>query len=356
MSKKWMFGFLILLLAPVWAVAGEGFLETQDRVPDVMVRSGSDDVMMSCQLDSLVTYTFTGFEPGSSDIPEGMVSEINSVVDRLAPNQYVFVQGRTDKMGWYDRYRPKEDDRLDIVLGLTRGEKVLEMIQTQNPDVVGRIYLLNPVLVRNGRGVDVHVATYIDSPEHDHEGVYSKTGHDHNSKYASKDHAHAFPVPKDTLGSGLRMGAGLGFYNVKADRDMSFSVPTINLYLIKSPFELSGYIGRRPTDDRPVEGYGKTYESIVGGDLSYIYRDLIGVSGGVNCAWETLNRNDEYLKKALGFYAGPKIYIGSRRLNLQAGVNFQESNLNRVDEDPWWDSGYNLFASARYVFGERGTK
>lgn len=354
MSKKLMFGFLILLMAPVWATAGEGFLDIQRWVPDVMMRSGSDGVVMSCQLDSLATYNFAGFAPGSSNIPEGMVSEIKELVDQLTPNQYVFVQGRTDNMGWYDRYRPREDDRLDLILGLTRSQKVLEFIQAYRPELEDNVRLLNSVLVRDGRGVDVYVATYIDPPpSKPQEEMISHT----HGEFAEIDSTLDYLGSRSCEDSGLKMGVGVGFYNVEADSNMSFSVPTANLYFVRNPFEVLLYVGWYPKDSEPVEGFGKIAESIVGGDLTvYIIRNVIGVSGGVNCAWQTLRLNDEYLEKSLGFYAGPKISVGIDWLDLQAGVNFQRANLNTFDGFPYWENGYSYYVSAHVMFPERRDK
>lgn len=356
-SFKSLCVFFLLLLAPVLASAEEeGFLEVRKDVPGVMICADPVTGKVSgWTLERSNKNSFTGFELGSSDIPADLQLKLKTFADDLMSNEYIFVQGRTDSTHWRNPYQQKEYDSMDLLLGLARGEKIVEFLESYKPEISKRIYLLDPVVVRDGRGVDVYIASYVPPPpeeivlpEHDHDGLYSKIGHAHD--YASKDHTHESPVP-ETSGSGLRMGVGGGFYQVEADSTMSFSVPTVNLYFVKRPFEVSLYTGWYPKDSEPVEGFGKTAESLVGGDLSVFFYRWLGISAGANCAWNFLRINDEYVERALGFYVGPRICIGGpRRYNILAGVNFQRSDVNRFEGFPEWENGYNVFASARVMF------
>lgn len=341
---------LLTLSAPVWAETEteKGFLDVQHQVPKVMIQTDSAGGVVSWPLKSLTSNTLTGFSPGgSNDLIGSEIARIKAIVDGIGPDQYVFIQGRADTTRWYHNYRRKQYEQQDLLLAMTRGQWILELAQKSNPKAAARMYLLAPELVRDGRGVNVFVAIYAPSSILTASQTRRRgMGNDHNDQTPSV-RSQLCPLPPRDIG--LRMGGGLGLVGVQAADGMTFLVPTLNMDFVKSHTAVSLYAGWRATSET-ADTLGRRAESVVGGELTLRYW-RIGFLAGTNCAWETLRRNDMYLKRAFGFYAGPKLYlVGSPDFNLQTGLNLQETSLNRRGKrESWWHPGYNWSIRAQYI-------
>jgi hypothetical protein len=124
---------------------------------------------------------------------------------------------------------------------------------------------------------------------------------------------------------------------------MNFFVPTAGLLIKGNIFEVSFFGGWRPTSEHK-DGLEGRAESIVGADLTLHGDRWFGFSAGGIGAWETLRYHDyDYMKRAWGFYIGPKFFMSSENFSIKTSPNFQMLKLDRYGRnDEWWDIGYGL--------------
>lgn len=339
---------LAFLLTAKPIKAETGFLDFQHEIPELMINSDSSGTLSSWHLEEHIIFHFDGFSPGgSADLPFSDQERFINILGRLKPNQYVFVQGLADNERWRDR-ASKEYDRLDLTLAWTRSQWAVETAQKYMPETEGRVRILMPSLERAGRGFNVHVAAYAPVVS-GHAAETEKSWPRETLSWPNLSKGKETVSQENWREGGLRIGGGTGFRFVSAE-GMNFSAPTLGLVLKRESIKVSLWGGLRPAGSRK-DGLGGRTDALAGVEASW-RREHVGLAAGLEGAWKTLNRSDEFLERAFGLYAGPQLFIGSEYDNFgfAAGVNGQILNLNKFGRtDPWWSPGWGLSAELQYV-------
>lgn len=321
--------FLALLLLPALSW-GKEEVSLYKQVPQEIFLQDSISVL---NLISYEIYEFRGFSlGGETDLPLKEVERFLRLVAQTRPDQIVFIQGVTDLVRWHDRAH--ENHRvLDLNLSLDRANFALVKARERFSESAVAIDLLAPSSSRNGRGLNVYVATYEKRERAD------KKIHHSSAPRASVKFPH------------LRVGGftGTSFVHTKG---MNFFVPTAGLLIKGNIFEISFFGGWRPTTEHRKDGLKGRAEGLVGADLTLHGDRWFGLSVGYNTAWETLRDHEhKYVNRAVGFYIGPKFYLSSENFNLNISPNFQWLNLNRYGrDDSWWDIGFGLSVEFQRFF------
>ncbi|MEK9174605.1 MAG: hypothetical protein AAB725_01390 [Patescibacteria group bacterium] len=149
------------------------------------------------------------------------------------------------------------------------------------------------------------------------------------------------------------IGGGLNWVYIYADDGLNFYAPAANL-VFKRGFNQLVLMGAWRPMGAGEDTLGKRAESVIGAEftnwiLDEYYSVPIGLSLGVNGAWEFSRRNEKFFERALGLYIGPKLKYGLGDLTRVIGLNFQLLNLNlRGRKEIWWRVGFGFTFGFQY--------
>lgn len=278
------------------------------------------------------TWTFTGFSlGGSDDISKFMVNRF----DRLCENyfdldkQKMYIEGAADTAHWDKKYSPKEHHRLQTEVGDARAN-----FFAARADDWGIDARLLPVSTKDPeRGVYVYIITALPPTKKPIKDTVI-------IKNCCSDNKNFF--------SDLKIGVGAGFTGLYT-RGMNFATPTVNLLLQKGKsIRLVGTFGYLPGPTN-YDDFGQHLEIIMGLELAWYPKGgWFGLATGYRGGWENVMNRDEFIERAYGLYAGPRIKLWNV---LEMGVDAQISNhTDYLSSDTWWGLGVSPNVRLSYIF------
>ncbi len=319
-----LLGAALLMASPVRA---ELPLVGDDEIPGKLSSIESDGIHIFSR-GSLEELHFDGFSlGGSTDMPKAQADELRALVNRIGPNQWLFVQATADTTGWH-QYKKKEDHRLDVSVAIARSIWGLDNLKRKH------ITLLAPKLADTRRGLSVYIATY-------EEQVLPLPETPAPAPAPAPVVIHERPSP----GMHIGLQGGLGLMRTGG---LSMTTPTVDLVIEKQEVRLDLGVGWWPAGDNEL---GDLADGSAKGTLAWFpYGGAVGPFVGWSSASQFVRNVTEYVVFAHGPTVGVMGRAHAWNLDGALRVGYARVSLDELNRTERWTNALVLAVQVGKVF------